>query len=550
VRNPLIERELVGALRTSRAVLMQVLPAVVCTALVLLRWPAEGEADIGGIRAREVFRLFGYGLLVAVVLLVPAFPATTFTRERIQGTLALLLQTPLRPWSIYAGKVVGVLGFAYLPLLASLPAAAACYAMGGISIRDHVLPLYAVIALVTLQYTALGLFVSIRATSTESALRLTYGLILLLAVVTLGPYQVLQGGPAATAALWLLSVSPLPAVMEVLGHGDIGGQGLVAASGFARRYAILAVLSTAILALFTARKLRPTLFDQPRPQGVVTDDRSLGARVFRRLFFLVDPNRRSRPIARFMNPVLVKEFRTRRFGRSHWMLRLVAACAIGSLGLALMSSAAALDWGTGTVSGLIVLLQGSLIVLLTPGLAAGLISGEVESGGWALLRMTPLSPDRILRGKLLSVASTLALILIATTPGYAVLVYAQPSLTPQVLNAFLSLALTGVFALALSAAVGSLFGRAAQATVAAYAVLLAVCVVPLLVWLGRDVTFGHSLVERVLMLSPVAAALTVMEVPGFAHYRLVPASWWVTGAATVICLGILRVRVWQLTRPR
>jgi hypothetical protein len=183
-------------------------------------------------------------------------------------------------------------------------------------------------------------------------------------------------------------------------------------------------------------------------------------------------------------------------------------------------------------------------------LAAGLISGEVESGGWALLRMTPLSPDRILRGKLLSVASTLALILVATTPGYAVLVYAQPSLARQVLEAFISLALTGLFALALSAAVGSLFNRAAQATVAAYAVLLTVCAGPLLVWLGRDTTFGHALVERVLTISPVAAALAVMEAPGFAQYRLVPASWWVTGAATVVCLVVLRVRVWQLTRPR
>jgi len=532
---------------------MQVLPAVVCAALVMLRWPAEGQADIGGVRAREVFRLFGYGLLTAVVLLVPAFPATTLVRERVQGTLALLLQTPMRPWAIYFGKLIGVLGFAYLPLLASLPAAAACYAMGGISARDQVLALYVVLALVTLQYTALGLFVSVKAASPESALRTTYGLILLLAVATLGPYQIVQGqgpGLTMTAAVWLRSISPLPAVMEVLGQGDIGGQGLVAASGYVSQFAMIALLSTLALAVVTAARLRPTMFDSPRPQGAVTNDRTLGMRALRRLFFLIDPNRRSRPIGRFTNPVLVKEFRTRRFGRSHWMLRLVAACSIGSLGLALVSSAAALDWGTGTVSALIVLLQGSLIVLLTPGLAAGLISGEVESGGWTLLRMTPLSPGCILRGKLMSVGSTLVLILVATTPGYAVLVYAQPELARQVIEVFFSLGLTGLFALALSAAVGSLFSRTAPATVTAYALLLAIYVGPLLVWLGRDTTFGHGLVERVLLISPVAAALKVMEVPGFSQYRLVPASWWITGVATAVCLLILRVRVWQLTRPQ
>ena len=141
MKNPVVERELVGALRSRKAVAMQVVPAAACALLVLLRWPAEGQVDLSGSQAREVFRLFGYGLLAAVVLLVPAYPATALVRERVHGTLALLLQTPLRPWSIYLGKLAGVLGFAYLPLLASLPAAAACYAMGGISARDQVLVL-------------------------------------------------------------------------------------------------------------------------------------------------------------------------------------------------------------------------------------------------------------------------------------------------------------------------------------------------------------------------------------------------------------------------
>src|SRR5262245_53266574 len=140
MRNPVLERELVGALRSRKAVAMQVIPAVACSLLVLLRWPAEGQADLGGVVSRQVFQLFGYGLLTAVVLMVPAFPATALVRERIQGTLALLLQTPLEPWAIYAGKLGGVLGFACLPLLASIPAAAACSALGGVSVWQQILP--------------------------------------------------------------------------------------------------------------------------------------------------------------------------------------------------------------------------------------------------------------------------------------------------------------------------------------------------------------------------------------------------------------------------
>jgi ABC-type transport system involved in multi-copper enzyme maturation permease subunit len=211
---------------------------------------------------------------------------------------------------------------------------------------------------------------------------------------------------------------------------------------------------------------------------------------------------------------------------------------------------AALDWGLGATSALLVVLQGSLIVLLMPGLAAGLISGEVESGGWALLQMTPLSAGRILRGKLLSVAWPLVLILLATLPGYAVLVYAQPELTQQVLSVLLTLLLAGLFALLLSAAVGSLFERTAPATATAYALLLIVCGGPLLVWLGRDTTFGHRLVEPVLSVSPLAAALALMEAPGFTHYQLVNTNWCLLGTATLFCFVALRMRVWQMTRPR
>jgi ABC-type transport system involved in multi-copper enzyme maturation permease subunit len=551
--NPIVEREFLGVLRSGKAVAMQVVPAVVCSLLVLLRWPSEGEADLTGTQAKQVFALFGYGLLTALMLLVPAFPATSIVRERVAGTLALLLHTPLRPWSICLGKLLGVLGVAFLPLLVSLPGAAACYAMGGISARDEVLALYVILSLVTLQYTAVGLYVSSRAGSIDSALRITYGTVLALAVLTLGPYQVLRGKPwpeIVALATWLRSVSPLPAVMEVLGHGDAGGQGLIAASGNPVRYVITALLSSAGLLMATAWRLRPTLFDRPRPQGVITDERGVAGRSLRRVLFVVDPQRRSGLIGPFVNPVLVKEFRCRRFGRSHWLMRLVAACAVGSLALTFLSSTAALDWGTGTISALMVVLQGALIVLLTPSLAAGLISAEVESGGWALLQMTPLSAGQILRGKLLSVAGTLVLILLATLPGYAVMIYAQPSLAQQVVYVMICLLLTSIFALLLSAAVSSMFRRTAPATVTSYALLLALCGGPLLIWLGRESTFGHYFVEDVLRFNPLAAAMSVMEVPGFKQYHLLPGCWWYVGGATVLCLIVLRVQVWRLTRPQ
>src|SRR5207253_1194164 len=127
------------------------------------------------------------------------------------------------------------------------------------------------------------------------------------------------------------SVSPIPAVMEILGDGAAGGQGLISGGGNPLRYAITALATTAFFMVATATRLKPTLFDRPRPQGRVTDEQDLAVRSLRRLFFIVDPQRRSGLIGWFMNPVLVKEFRSRRFGRLHWLLRLVAGCAVLTL---------------------------------------------------------------------------------------------------------------------------------------------------------------------------------------------------------------------------
>jgi ABC-type transport system involved in multi-copper enzyme maturation permease subunit len=246
---------------------------------------------------------------------------------------------------------------------------------------------------------------------------------------------------------------------------------------------------------------------------------------------------------------MVKEFRCRRFGRVHWLLRLVAICALASLGLTYLTTAGTLDWGVETIGSILVILQVALIILITPSLAAVLISGERESGGWQLLQMTPLSPGAILRGKLMSVVWTLALVLLATLPGYVVMIYIEPAMANQVRRVLLCLLLTAVFALAVSAGLGSLFRRTAPATMTAYAALLAICAGTMLVWAGRDAPFGHATVENVLKLNPVAAALSVIDAPGFQGYELIPANWWALGIVSAAMLVLLAVRTWRLVEP-
>ena len=281
-----------------------------------------------------MLRIFGYGLLAGVLLLVPAFPATSLVREKIKGTLALLLNSPLRPWSIYLGKLGGVLGFTAVLLAMTLPAAAACYALGGTGTRGGVTMLYAVLGVAAVQTATLGLLVSSRAQSTDGALRVTYALVLVVGVLPLAPYALVRGGSglATLAAGWLRCLSPIPAVMEVLGQGDVGSHGMSAGGGAATRYVILALALSLACARGDGRAAQPPAA-RPGAAGRRHDRGPLGvaAGAARACLFLVDPQRRSGSMSLWVNPVMVKEFRSRRFGRSHWTLRLIAVSAILSL---------------------------------------------------------------------------------------------------------------------------------------------------------------------------------------------------------------------------
>jgi ABC-type Na+ efflux pump permease subunit len=246
---------------------------------------------------------------------------------------------------------------------------------------------------------------------------------------------------------------------------------------------------------------------------------------------------------------MVKEFRTRRFGRLHWLLRLIAVFALASLLITFAATTGTIDWGVEAIGGAMVLLQVAIIVVITPSLASGLISTEVESRGWELLRMTPLSTLRIVTGKLASVALTTMLVLLATLPGYAVMMAIRPAMWLQVSLVMVCLVLTVVVTLAVGAAVGSLFSRTATATVVTYAVLMAMFLGPLLVWSARERPFGHEVVESALSLTPLGAALSAIRMPGFGQYDLIPWSWRVAGIVTAAALVILGIRVRRLTEP-
>lgn len=547
IGNPILRRELSTRLRSPKALLAIALVAIISCGLVLMRWPSEATIDLVSQGAVQVFQPVSYAIAIAIMMLIPAFPATAIVSERKRGTLTLLLNSPTKPLSIYLGKLFANVLLGILIFSVSLPAIFACYAMGGISVSSHIVPLLCVLLGMAFQYSALGLWVSSRSQSTDAALRWTYGILLFLVVLSIGP-SVLVGkltGFKATVAQLLTTLSPIPALQQIT-----GAQGQSQAIGISTgwvEYLEMSIVTTIGFAIATLIKLDPLLLDRARPAGKVIETNQ--SSWLRRLSYLVDPQRRKSGIPFWLNPVMVKEFRTRKFGRLHWLLRLTALGAVVSLLLTVVAATGTVNWGVERIAASMVLMQIGFLLLLGPSLGANLIASEVESGGWQLLRASPISPWRILSGKLLSTFLTLLLLLFATLPGYVMMSYIQPAVGGQVGNVIISLLIATVMVTIISACVSAYSKSSAVATATSYAILLTLFAGTLLVWLGRGNPFGPLVVERTLLLNPAATALAEMKAPGFESYQLTPNGWYVGGMVCLIGFIVLILRVHRLTRP-
>ncbi|TWT71298.1 ABC transporter permease [Crateriforma conspicua] len=554
---PVLVREVRGQFRSGKTLAAAMAIAFFTGGLVLLRWPSAGSADMMSQRSFEVFRPLAYAMLTATLLAVPAFPATSIVREWRQGTLAMLLHSPIRVADIYFGKFWANVVVAVVLLTATLPALTASYAMGGVSLVQHIAPLLATLFGVVVLYTAVSLWISSRTRTSDASLRGSYAAMVLIAIgsVIIGAVLSRLPGTIGTIGWWIRSISPIPLIGQIVGDRyavgamDVSvGDATGTIASVVVRYLVLCLAGAAVFSLLTILRLGSSAVDRSRATGTVTDDQSRWVRIIRRFAFLVDPNRRSSGIPRWLNPVMVKEFRTRRFGRMHWLLRLVSVCAVLSMTLAVVATTGTVSWGVERVATVMVIVQMALLVLIGPSLASSQIAGELESGGWDILRTTPMSMVRILSGKVFSVVWTLLLILMATLPGYLVMIMIQPTLVPQVQRVLVCLGITALVVLSISLCVSAMNRRTATATAINYLVLLLVFAGTLLVWSAQDRPFGHGFVQAVLSINPAAAALAEIQTPGFEDYQLIPTAWIVGLGVTVIAGGLVWLRCVRLTR--
>lgn len=182
-----------------------------------------------------------------------------------------------------------------------------------------------------------------------------------------------------------------------------------------------------------------------------------------------------------INPIIVKEIRSRMRGARTFVILSIFLLGLGAICYAVLNVyqgqakagqfVLSAQVGKGLFAAL-ALAETLLITFLTPAVTAGAISGEREQLTYDLLVATPLRPGRILSGKLVATLSYVLLLIFSAVPlGSLVLVFG--GVAPKDLLQALALLLVTAFTFGMIGLLCSaLVRRTITATILAYAIVL------------------------------------------------------------------------------
>ena len=214
-----------------------------------------------------------------------------------------------------------------------------------------------------------------------------------------------------------------------------------------------------------------------------------------------------------INPIIVKELRSRMRGpRAFITLTLVllvtGGILFGLLQLVLFTSRSSTvlspQLGQGMFAAL-AFLELFMVGVITPAVTAGAISGEKEKQTYEMLMATPLSPARILWGKLISAMSYVFLLLFAAIP-LASIVFIFGGVAPsEMLKALMVLGVVAITLGILGLFMSALFGRTGWATVASYITVVVMTLAPFFIAILVGVLNQREPPRWILAPSPISA---------------------------------------------
>ncbi|WCK56548.1 ABC transporter permease subunit [Aneurinibacillus sp. Ricciae_BoGa-3] len=178
------------------------------------------------------------------------------------------------------------------------------------------------------------------------------------------------------------------------------------------------------------------------------------------------------------NPVLGKELRVRmRSKKTPWIITLyLAALGIVIFSILFMQAANKNSYYSSNGKIIFVILsvmQYALIILATPGLTAGAISGERERQTLPLLLTTNLSGVQIILGKWLSSLSFMILLVLSSIPLYSMVLLFGGTSPGQFIKIFAVYLITMLAIGAVGLCISTIMKRTGAATVTTYLLVFA-----------------------------------------------------------------------------
>lgn len=546
--NPIIGKELITVLRSRGAVVLTVISVAALSLLALFMWPEAGINPRGVLYSRLFLAIVLSAQLVILALFTPPFASTSIVVEHEAHTWEMLYYSLLRPDHILFGKLVGAVAFLLLLTALSLPVAAICFLLGGVSPREIFLA-YLVLATAGVTFGLIGLTSSAFVSSSYASLIVTYLVLLIICGGVHMPMLLLPEWREGQHLLHAIRcVSPFTALPAIT-HDAYRSISADASMGALIRYFVYSggMCGLMIVALMVRIAMRPTPRIGKR-KGVMDETASRSTRFLRRIFFLIDARRRKRSIPLWINPILILDIRTRTAGLGN-LLRACFACLIFALGLVIMVSGTYGATGPDIIRLIALSFQIGLIGLIGPSLTIGAVAAEIEGRTFDQLRMTPLGPLTIFLGRFTAAGALSMMLVVASAPIFFAILYIQESFNPDYLvSMFMVTGVTIIFSLTVGFFFSTHCRTTARAAAWAYGVMALICVGTLLGLVLQE-RLSAAAAQAILAFNPIVTAVGAVAESRFIQFGVWQRNVAALGITSVVLMVLTIYRLHRTTGP-
>jgi ABC-type transport system involved in multi-copper enzyme maturation permease subunit len=256
------------------------------------------------------------------------------------------------------------------------------------------------------------------------------------------------------------------------------------------------------------------------------------------------------------NPIIIKEMRSRMRGVRSFATLTGSLILMGAIIYSLYRmTLASSQYSSSPISPQIgqILFTGLAFMLLiiiaaiTPSVTSGEISGEKEKQTYEMLLTTPLSPGRILSGKLFTSMSYVFLILFAAIP-MASLVFIYGGVNPRdMLKTLIALLATAVMFGVIGLFCSALFNRSGRATVVSYLLVGLLMLGPIFAGMLSGVLRQSDPLRWIMIPSPIMVVASTFQ-PSVSP-ESISSTFWMFGSPVYWILGSAPISMTSIPRP-